>query len=489
MFNANQKFYKVVIYTALFFIVSFISINIAKAAYIRDDATGGDCASIGVWDGNAKTCLLTTDLSDSITIGGNGIVLDGANHQIIGNNTGSGIIIDYWENIVVKNLKIQNFAYGIYISNSESNSLTGNIISNNSETGIIFSNSHGNITENEISNNQISGLEISYIALASGNTVYHNNFINNGYQIYAMYDASDFFYQNPPIGGNYWSDYNEEAEGCFDANNDNFCDSPYFFEENSQDNYPWAKQDGWKISTNQPPTFTNLGQFKSDSVTLISESEITTEDVVIFKANITDPDGDDVKLQIELKEFNQPFNEQDLLESDFVNSGSEIVISRESLVVGFYKWRARAVGSQGDVSGWQEFGTAGNVDFEVKLVPLYTQIESDYPSRAETEWWAVQKYGTGNYPDCYSQKLKKSTIGTCGCAITSQAMFLRFHNVTTTADAKAVNPATFNEWLTNNNGYWEDGEVRFAKIQEYSKDESGFARLIYDGPISFKDNQ
>jgi hypothetical protein len=121
-------------------------------------------------------------------------------------------------------------------------------------------------------------------------------------------------------------------------------------------------------------------------------------------------------------------------------------------------------------------------------VPLYTQIESDFPSREETKLWSVLPYGNGNYPGCYSEILKRSTIGTCGCAITSQVMVLRFHGVTTTIDGNDVNPKTYNEWLTNNNSYWPDGGVKFAKIQEYSKDEYGFTRVIYDGPIAFKDN-
>lgn len=225
---------------------AFIFVTTANAAYnIRDDATGGNCSSIGIWNWNTKTCTLTMDLADSILIDNDGITLDGANHQISGNNVGFGITIDYWKNIIVKNLKIKNFAYGIYISNSENNLITGNIVSDNSETGVVLLNSHGNlITENEISNNQVSGMEIWYVYAMSENKVYHNNFLNNGYQIYAMFDEGDFFYQNPPIGGNYWSNYDEPAEGCVDLNSDNICDSPYIFSD-GQDNLPWIRQDAW----------------------------------------------------------------------------------------------------------------------------------------------------------------------------------------------------------------------------------------------------
>ena len=120
-------------------------------------------------------------------------------------------------------------------------------------------------------------------------------------------------------------------------------------------------------SLNQPPTISNLGQFKSDGLNQIIENTITTDSAVIFKAILNDPNNDQAKLQIELKEKEQNFNEQNLLESDFVNSGSEAIITKNGLIDGQYHWRVRAVDDKGNVSQWQEFGTAGNVDFEVKL--------------------------------------------------------------------------------------------------------------------------
>mgnify|MGYP001592955808 FL=1 len=119
---------------------------------------------------------------------------------------------------------------------------------------------------------------------------------------------------------------------------------------------------------NQPPTISNLNQYKSDGITLIPENSITTEDNVIFKATVSDPDNDQVKLQVEIKEFNQSFNEQNLIESSFVASGNEATITRYGFVPQLYKWRVRAVDSRGGVSDWQEFGTVGNIDFIVKTL-------------------------------------------------------------------------------------------------------------------------
>ncbi|TSD03549.1 MAG: filamentous hemeagglutinin outer membrane protein, partial [Parcubacteria group bacterium Athens0714_26] len=124
-------------------------------------------------------------------------------------------------------------------------------------------------------------------------------------------------------------------------------------------------------SVNQPPTISSLGQYKSDGVIIIAENSVTTESTVVFKAILNDSDNDNVKLQVELKEYGQSFDEIDLIESDFVSSGSETIITRYGLIPVSYHWRARAMDEKGVASDWQEFGTAGNVDFEVNIPLSY----------------------------------------------------------------------------------------------------------------------
>ncbi|MEK7521058.1 MAG: hypothetical protein AAB560_03195, partial [Patescibacteria group bacterium] len=227
--------------------------------------------------------------------------------------------------------------------------------------------------------------------------------------------------------------------------------------------------------TNQPPTFSNLNQYKSDGIILIPENNITTEDNVIFKATVSDSDNDKVKLQIELKEYNQPFNGLNLIESGFVSSTSETIITRTGLIDGQYYWRARAVDDKGNASNWQEFGTAGNVDFEVKLVPLYTQVMSDFPSRTVTDRWARLDYGIGYYSNCLTKKnlndpndsIMYSNIGRCGCAITSMVMVGRYYDINIGTDGTNADPANINTWLTTNKGYTKDGGLYWGKAIEY----------------------
>mgnify|MGYP001572447569 CR=1 FL=1 len=221
---------------------------------------------------------------------------------------------------------------------------------------------------------------------------------------------------------------------------------------------------------NQPPTISNFNQFKSDSQTSINEISITTENTVVFKATLNDPDNDQVKFQIELKEYNQLFDGQNLLESNFVSSTSEAIITRMGLVDGQYKWRARAIDDKGNASQWQEFGVVGNMDFEVKLVPLYTQGISNYPSLQLTDSWDDNTYAKG-LTEKYSCG---STIATCGCALTSAVMVARYYDVKQ-AQGNDVNPKEVNSWLQSQPTGYQNGSINWVAIARYAN-----SRIKYD---------
>src|SRR3989338_10218641 len=138
-------------------------------------------------------------------------------------------------------------------------------------------------------------------------------------------------------------------------------------------------------SLSDSPTLFGLEQF--DGSTSIPEGWILRHPYISsFSANVSDPDGDQVKLQVELRRFEEPFTGIDdggILTSDPVPSGSENVrVTRFGLSDGKYHWRARAIGANsntsGTESGWQEFGVVGNVDFSISAPfeptqPLYGQ--------------------------------------------------------------------------------------------------------------------
>ena len=66
-------------------------------------------------------------------------------------------------------------------------------------------------------------------------TVFHNNFINNRYQVDAMGHYEADYYDNGKEG-NFWNDYNGS-----DTNGDGIGDTPYRIDENRSDRYPLIK--------------------------------------------------------------------------------------------------------------------------------------------------------------------------------------------------------------------------------------------------------
>lgn len=120
-------------------------------------------------------------------------------------------------------------------------------------------------------------------------------------------------------------------------------------------------------STNNPPTLFDLTQF--DGATSIGEGGIIRNASVGLFAYINDPENNQVKLQVELRQLNEPFTGNDdggILTSDLVASGSGVKVNRAGLSDGAYHWRARAVDEHGNKSAWQEFGSVGNTDFEIR---------------------------------------------------------------------------------------------------------------------------
>ena len=60
-----------------------------------------------------------------------------------------------------------------------------------------------------------------------------------------------------------------------------------------------------------------------------------------------------------------------------------------------------------------------------------------------------------------------TTIGGCGCAITSSAMLLKYYGVAKSPDGQETNPDTLNTWLKQNSGY-AFGALKWNSIATYS---------------------
>ena len=132
---------------------------------------------------------------------------------------------------------------------------------------------------------------------------------------------------------------------------------------------------GWisvePTSVNNPPDPPlNLAQLKSDGTTEISVGGMTDERTVIIKGNVSDPDGDKIKLQVELRrldEYDGTFLQRFTQESNLGSNGSQVGIPVYGLIDGDYHWQARTVDEYGLTSEWVDFGNndISDADFTV----------------------------------------------------------------------------------------------------------------------------
>lgn len=288
---------------AIFVFFLFLSIPIFAAqnedfetVLITED--GGDCSLIGEWDESKKICSLTADIQyKNIIIHGSDISLRGNGHTIIGRYRELiGLHILSGKNITVRDMTIEGFEKGMVIGVEPILVAAGNIpldppemsnitidrvyLRNNTEgiklhnmIGVSVKNSVFHLNEtgifamftglSEFTNNNfinnttgiffwstfsntVQGCEFDRhetaigIGASSDTNIVRNNFLDNVLQI--VDDASSFeshFSQDLPVGGNYWSDYDEEGEGCFDADTNGICDNPRTFISGS-DEYPFT---------------------------------------------------------------------------------------------------------------------------------------------------------------------------------------------------------------------------------------------------------
>lgn len=123
------------------------------------------------------------------------------------------------------------------------------------------------------------------------------------------------------------------------------------------------------ISTNTNPNVpSGLNQFKSDGTTIISIGGSTDETTVIFKGTVSDPDNNNVQLQVEVKQTGVVFDGTGILTGTLVSSGSLSQVTASGLSQVSYHWRARTIDSLGATSAWVNFGGNGEpngIDFSV----------------------------------------------------------------------------------------------------------------------------
>jgi len=182
----------------------------------RNNVHGSSGSGIGLDGYSSYNCLAGNDIGTA----DEGVKLVGnSNHNIISDNhincaeNGVEIIGSLCNNIFGNNLRGSDA--GILLSDPmlKSDISVYNIISGNNITG---SYRYGDI----------------FIYESSHNSIWHNNFAHNKEQVHTE-NAVNVWNDGYPSGGNYWSGYNGT-----DSDYDGIGDTPYFIDENNQDNYP-----------------------------------------------------------------------------------------------------------------------------------------------------------------------------------------------------------------------------------------------------------
>jgi parallel beta-helix repeat protein len=183
---------------------------------------------------------------------GYGIYLSGSsNNTLSGNNASSNSGYgDY-----------SGYGYGIYLSGSSNNTLSSNNASSNTGSIGDYSGYGYGIYLDSSSNNTLSGNNVNsnsgyysygiYLSGSSNNTIDNNIFNNtNNFYLYASnnntWNINKLTITNivggSYIGGNFWAqpDGNGYSQKCIDSGSDGICDSPYELDSNNIDYLPLA---------------------------------------------------------------------------------------------------------------------------------------------------------------------------------------------------------------------------------------------------------
>jgi len=216
------------------------------------------------------TYYFTDNIYDEIVVERDNIVIDGAGYTLQGTGffLSTGIDISGRRQVTIQSVKIRNFGYGIMLEDSSNNTILRTNIANNTQ-GIQLSHGSSNntiagnnniISGNNITNNSESGISLfgssnynsingntitanSYgiffqDRLSSNNSIYHNNFMNNTEQVYSSESTNTW--DDGAGKGNYWSDYEERYPNATEI--DGIWDTPYEIDADNVDRYPMVSE-------------------------------------------------------------------------------------------------------------------------------------------------------------------------------------------------------------------------------------------------------
>ncbi|MEM3387819.1 MAG: right-handed parallel beta-helix repeat-containing protein [Thermoproteota archaeon] len=156
-------------------------------------------------EGNTYT--FTDDIHGKIIMRENDVVIDGNGYSLLGKgkekagDAGFGLHLLEVRNVVIRNLKIRHFDYGVFISKSSNITVSDSEISENNYCGIYLWRSNNNrILRNNITYTG-DGVDLYY---SSDNTISENSIIKNDHGLYFFRSLNNTVSRNM-IAGNHYS--------------------------------------------------------------------------------------------------------------------------------------------------------------------------------------------------------------------------------------------------------------------------------------------
>jgi parallel beta-helix repeat protein len=166
------------------------TVRASGTVYIRaDGSVDPPMAPIATFDN--VTYVLTGNISESVVIERDGIIVDGAGYTIQGTGSDQGILLAGRNNVTIQHVTITTFSTGILLTGSSNNNrLVGNNVTANSGIGIWLRESPNNtLSDNKVTYNG-DGI---YLFTSANDTLTGNIMENNTYN-FGVYgtDSSTF---------------------------------------------------------------------------------------------------------------------------------------------------------------------------------------------------------------------------------------------------------------------------------------------------------
>jgi len=177
-----------------------IEVHIVEAqSTIRIKADGSiDPPTAPIESTDNITYTFTDNIYDSVVVvERNNIVIDGAGYALHGNGSGTGISLSGRNHVTIKNVDISMFVTGIYLSESSSNTIANNTMSNFGSYAIRLHSIGSSSNLNAIWNNTLSGGSSSSGVYFSCDAIYMGDLSYNNISYNTIRNFGNGLFLNP----------------------------------------------------------------------------------------------------------------------------------------------------------------------------------------------------------------------------------------------------------------------------------------------------